>query len=111
MGKYQFYYDDVVDKDIKDIVESLPRSAKSDFFKSAIRYFVANGAPRILNPTIFSTISQEQMVVIPNVPTVNATTQTNTEVSSPVTEKNVNEEPEKPNVKRKKPILPENGEF
>lgn len=91
---YQLSYDDEVDKDIHDWLESIPRYRKSELVRHALRYYIATtgGSKNIQMPPVATPVD----------PVIESAPQ-----PQPAPVETVEEKPKQ----RKKPSLPLDGKF
>jgi hypothetical protein len=64
---YQLQYDDEIDRDIHEWLQSLPRSRKAEMVRNAIRFYLhaTNGAPTPIIPVVPVAMQVEQPVEQP----------------------------------------------
>jgi hypothetical protein len=64
---YQLQYDDEIDRDIHEWLNSLPRSRKAEMVRTAIRFYLhaTNGAPTPIIPVVPVAMQVEQQAEQP----------------------------------------------
>lgn len=70
---YQLPYDDEIDKDIYDWLQSLPRSRKAELVRNALRFYIQatqEGNPVVVNPSpIVKKDKEKKALRRPSLPT------------------------------------------